>query len=192
MSQHHNILSSYYNFKMLCFPMLYSIMILLLVLASAVGRFDSIYWMAMAEQAINVIYTLAEHPDVIVAGVIKHIASVLKNFSAADTGCHENVDADGDVLVGESTGAENAGGSDHHASKDKAAVNTDGIMTRLLSVAGHVALKQLVHTDGAILSEMKRRNAVQEGSKPDDKGRKKGNTTTSDETASSSKKVLCF
>ena len=103
--------------------MLFSIMNWFLVLASAVGRFDSLYWMAMTEQAINVICTLAEHHDVIAAAVIKPLASVLKNCNAPDTGCCDNVDADGDVLLDE-----NAGKSGHHVSKDKAAVNMDGIM----------------------------------------------------------------
>ena len=37
-----------------------------------------------------------------------------------------------------------------------------GLLTRLLSLAGHVALRQLVHLDVAVFGEMKRRHTVQQ------------------------------
>jgi condensin complex subunit 1 len=37
-----------------------------------------------------------------------------------------------------------------------------GVLARLLSLVGHVALRQLVHLDVAVFGEMKRRRAIQE------------------------------
>ena len=47
-----------------------------------------------------------------------------------------------------------------------------GVLTRLLSLAGHVALRQLVHLDNSIFGELKRRRNLQEEQK--DKEKKKG------------------
>lgn len=44
-------------------------------------------------------------------------------------------------------------------------VAPSGVITRMLSVLGHIALKQLVHLDCSIFGEMKRRNAAQEAEK---------------------------
>lgn len=37
-----------------------------------------------------------------------------------------------------------------------------GVLARLLSLVGHVALRQLVHLDLSVFGEMKRRRAIQE------------------------------
>ena len=37
-----------------------------------------------------------------------------------------------------------------------------GVLARLLSLVGHVALRQLVHLDVEVFGEMKRRRAIQE------------------------------
>lgn len=37
-----------------------------------------------------------------------------------------------------------------------------GMLARLLSLVGHVALRQLVHLDLSVFGEMKRRRAIQE------------------------------
>ena len=46
---------------------------------SGVVRLDQCQWIPMAEQAVCVIYRLAEHPDCICTHIIKHVAEAVLN-----------------------------------------------------------------------------------------------------------------
>ena len=49
------------------------------------------------------------------------------------------------------------------ASDDSSTISyASGVLARLLSLVGHVALRQLVHLDVEVFGEMKRRRAIQE------------------------------
>ncbi|CAB4020158.1 condensin complex subunit 1-like isoform X1 [Paramuricea clavata] len=114
-------------------------------------------WVPMAEEAINVVYNLAEHPDKICGHLIKNL--IKKIF-----GEEENLD-----------------GSD--ANIDKAASEETPapvscpsyVLARFLAAAGHIALQQVVHLEASILGEIKRRERLKE----DSKGEKKKNISTS-------------
>ena len=45
-----------------------------------VSRLDQSEWIPMAEQAVCVIYTLAEHPDSICSDIIKHASESVFNY----------------------------------------------------------------------------------------------------------------
>ncbi|KAK2183430.1 hypothetical protein NP493_312g03002 [Ridgeia piscesae] len=47
--------------------------------SGGVVRLDQSQWIPMAEQAVCVIYRLAEHPDCICTDIIKHVAEVVLN-----------------------------------------------------------------------------------------------------------------
>lgn len=49
------------------------------------------------------------------------------------------------------------------------------VLARLLGLAGHIALRQVVHLDSSILGEIKRRERVKE----DEKGKQKNKNRTS-------------
>ena len=49
------------------------------------------------------------------------------------------------------------------------------VLARLLALAGHIALRQVVHLDASVLGEMKRRERVKE----DEKGEKKNKDRSS-------------
>ena len=52
-----------------------------MLLVSGVDRLDQRHWVPMAEQATNVIYKLAEHPDTICSTIIKRVAKVVVSHS---------------------------------------------------------------------------------------------------------------
>ncbi|XP_067659519.1 condensin complex subunit 1-like [Haliotis asinina] len=108
------------------------------LLVSGVTKVDNPHWIPLAELSVNVIYKLSEHPDLVCGDILKALTVKTRQL------CQES---GGD-------GADNSetplpGCSSVH-------------LTRLLSLAGHVALKQLVHLDVSVFGEVKRRLAVQE------------------------------
>lgn len=86
-------------------------------------------WVPAAEQALNAIYALAEHPDALAERLLQAANKAV--FTPASTNNDEQRDT------------------------------SEKLMTKLLFLAGHVALRQLVHGD-TVLSEMKRRRTIQE------------------------------
>lgn len=87
-------------------------------------------WIPGAEQALNAIYALAEHPDALADRLLRRA-----NMEVFATPQNSAQPADRDSL--------------------------DHLMTKLLFLVGHVALRQLVHAE-AVLSELKRRRTIQE------------------------------
>ena len=61
------------------------------------------------------------------------------------------------------------------------------VLARFLSLAGHVALRQLVHLEGEVLGEIKRRQRVQEAEREKEKQTKKAK---SNDSTSNTTKVL--
>ncbi|ESO89837.1 hypothetical protein LOTGIDRAFT_61640, partial [Lottia gigantea] len=100
-------------------------------------------WVPFAEQAINVIYKLSEQPDIIAGEIIKNIAKEVVKS-------YQSIDIDQPIST----------------------VSTL-VLTRLLSVSGHVALRHLVHLDSNVFGEMKRRRAIQEEKKEKEQANKK-------------------
>lgn len=47
-----------------------------------ITKIDKDGWIPMAEQAVNLIYRLAEHPDLICADIIRKLAKELIQFNA--------------------------------------------------------------------------------------------------------------
>ena len=145
---------------------------------SGMTRVEVPHWIPLAEQAIGLIYKLAEHPDTICANVIKSQAAAIKAYGTK-TGQssvyhvpiiqHRSNDKRAEKFaihkfffgsVVAPTDSED----------DSAAVSGEvvhlrcptTVVTRFLFVCGHVALQELIHLDVAIFSELKRRRAVQE------------------------------
>lgn len=99
-----------------------------------------------AEQAINAIYLLSEHPDQICTAIVKELSTSL--FPPNHNSSEPSVQGE-DVV-------------------------SSSMLNRFLFVVGHVALKQLVHIE-EIQAELRRRRvaAKEEGDKSP-KGKKKG------------------
>ncbi|KAK3602734.1 hypothetical protein CHS0354_017179 [Potamilus streckersoni] len=112
-----------------------------LILTNGITNLENRYWIPLAEQAVNVIYKLGEHADLICNDIIKQII-------------HQVLKASNSTESGDSMQADGAG--------DGAKSCPSGLLVRLISIVGHVALKQVIHLDVAVFGELKRRRAFQE------------------------------
>ncbi|XP_060583069.1 condensin complex subunit 1-like isoform X2 [Ruditapes philippinarum] len=130
------------------------------ILVKSATDLENRYWIPLMEQAVNVIYKLAESPDIICGDLIKKLSKECSQ--AGETACSQ---------AGETTGEkENLEGDDDGNPLDVLEKDDEtekvgfasGVLARLLSLVGHVALRQLVHLDVAVFGEMKRRRAIQE------------------------------
>ncbi|XP_041377786.1 condensin complex subunit 1-like [Gigantopelta aegis] len=109
------------------------------LLVTGVANIENNYWIPLSEQAVNVIYRLSENPDAVCGTIIKKLADVMcKSFT------EEEGQGDGNASV---------------------STTSTCILTRLLSMAGHVAVRQLIHLDVDIFGELKRRRAMQDEKK---------------------------
>ncbi|GES65576.1 condensin [Aspergillus terreus] len=114
---------------------------------------DSKEWYGVAEQAINAIYTLSKHPDVLCSDILKRktrfvFQPQLQRPSSKGSG-------DGDE---QRPGTASTDGQGSRNTTSSAA------LSQLLFVVGHIAIKQIVHLELCEL-DFKRRKAEQEKNK---------------------------
>ncbi|XP_074654081.1 condensin complex subunit 1-like isoform X2 [Tubulanus polymorphus] len=144
---------------------------------------DDNHWVPMAEQAVNVIYKLAEHPDTICGNVIKRLLKQV--FTDSSTSDEREVNA-----VMEVNNSDSQGSAGSVISSQVSAVSDSQdfpkdiqcstvYLTKLLSMAGHMALRQLIHLDVAVFGEFKRRRVIQDEENEKGKANKKKSKLTS-------------
>ncbi|XP_067998128.1 condensin complex subunit 1 [Melanerpes formicivorus] len=101
-------------------------------------------WIPFMEAAVALIYQLAEGPEEICAHILqKCTEQALKKLQEADG---QKADA---------------GGSPSRASETGSSLPTF-LLTRLVSLVGHVALQQVVHLEVAVSAELRRRRTLRE------------------------------
>jgi condensin complex subunit 1 len=140
---------------------------------------DSANWYSYAEQAINSVYLMIEQPDKVFAEVIKILAS--RAFGEEPSDAVEDVaeklgeslqisvnEEEGEQMkvdnVEEPSGNENAEDEDMKVAeaetkKITSTNNHSNLLSQLVFVVGHVAIKQIVHLE-SIESEWKRRKSA--------------------------------
>ena len=116
-------------------------------------------WFGLAEQAINTVYALGEHPDIFCNELIKKLT--IRAFSRPPKAAEESVPKDpdainedhpadttidaGDVSMLDATQAIQATQSTQSTQENKEKDLGDAFeLSQLLFVAGHVAIKQIV------------------------------------------------
>jgi condensin complex subunit 1 len=104
-------------------------------------------WYAMAEQAINTIYSLGEHPDTLCAEIIRN-----KTVEVFGIGESSNdtpmLESDGDVVTEDAMQLEYDVSVAQVALSPQSAVYTDSVkLSQLCSILGHVAIKHIVHLE---------------------------------------------
>ncbi|KAL5015272.1 hypothetical protein ScPMuIL_009542 [Solemya velum] len=114
------------------------------ILVVGIQQLKNHYWIPLAEQAVKVIYKLSEHPDKICGNLLKQLAQQVINMQSDET---------------------QASKDEENGSLGTGAKCSSGVLARLFSLAGQVALQQLVHLDLSVFGEMKRRIAKQEEKK---------------------------
>ncbi|WAR15385.1 CND1-like protein [Mya arenaria] len=124
------------------------------ILVKSAPDLENRYWIPLMEQAVNVIYKLAECPDQICGDLIKKLCTEgsvqTESVLEKDGGTEDNMEEGNPLDTLEKD------------QEESSASFASGVLSRLLSLVGHVALRQLVHLDLAVFGEMKRRRAIQE------------------------------
>ncbi|GJJ71787.1 condensin complex subunit 1 [Entomortierella parvispora] len=116
-------------------------------------------WFAVAEQALNTIYLLGEHPDVLCGDIIKTRCKTIFNLTESKDSPEEQITAD----LTQSSQSE-----DPTMNFDQAFVIDSWKLSQLLFIVGHVAIKHIVHME-VIEEEFKRRKAAAGSDKKKDK-----------------------
>lgn len=97
-------------------------------------------WIPFAEQAVNVIYSLADTPEKICGGVIKKLAQEVIAFSEK----YEDLS---------------------QSSGDTNIKCSSLLLCRFISICGHIALAQVTHLEVNVFAELKRRQNLKEKKK---------------------------
>ncbi|OLL22186.1 Condensin complex subunit 1 [Neolecta irregularis DAH-3] len=112
--------------------------ILLRLAATVIRSIDDKDWLGLAEQAINAIYALAQHPDILCSQIITTKAKAAFQLPTEQT----------------------------QSQQDIPSIPTTVKLSHLFFVVGHVAIKQIVHIEACEM-EFKRRKAASEKAKKD-------------------------
>ena len=89
----------------------------------------------MAEQALNTIYLLGEHPDVLCGDIIKTRCKAIFNLTESSDSPQEQIEADFPLSEDPTMNFENA------------FVIDSWKLSQLLFIVGHVAIKHIVHME---------------------------------------------
>lgn len=153
------------------------------IVVSGVRKLDKPEWTPMMEQALNVIYFLAEHPEKIAENLVKKIAACLLDKTTQDKATSEEEQGSQDK---ENDSQEAITQQGTRSISSPTACHA-GILARFLSLSGHVALRHMVHLDVGVLGEIKRRQVIEENDKEKEKQAKKTRGTGSESTVNSTK-----
>ena len=128
---------------------------ILLILFLHIPRF------AVAEQALNTIYLLGEHPDILCGDIIKARCKTIFNLQEDEPSASVEPSSTPDVnMVSEDLTV--------HLNAENAFVIDSWQLSQLLFIVGHVAMKHIVHME-VIEEEFKRRKAIAGNEKKKDK-----------------------
>lgn len=100
---------------------------------------EDVHYSQFATTAVSLIYTLAEHPDSIMGDVLKEMCTLVYRAGR------------------EQSQSQSSGGAEN----GEIEVATP-VLTRIFVVAGQVAIRQLIHLDVHVYSELRRRARVRE------------------------------
>ncbi|GAA5989443.1 hypothetical protein JCM10908_000476 [Rhodotorula pacifica] len=126
-------------------------------------------WFSMAEQAVNTIYTLGDQPDALCSDVLRQMTVRVFGPRAKKQGeevvaaeADKPEEAEGDVSMASEADAE--ANKAEKLEQDANSLGDAFDLSQLLFVAGHCAIKQLVHLE-LVERDLKRRKAEDEKTK---------------------------
>ncbi|KAJ3189764.1 Condensin complex subunit [Gaertneriomyces sp. JEL0708] len=122
----------------------------------------SLDWFGFAEQAINAIYLLSEHPDLTCASMIKTITSRIFGVSRPDDAAVDQLTAQLSQTL--QINSETTQGAPVDSHEQNLGICDPLELSKLCFVLGHVAVKQIVHLE-AVEAEWKRRKHAEEAAK---------------------------
>lgn len=108
-------------------------------------------WFGMAEQAINTIYALGEHPDVLCNDIIKSLTKRVfaKERSTPKQRQSQSNERDDDAMEEDQEPAQGDESDTEKAEQESQSGDTGDAfeLSQLLFVVGHVAIKQIVYLE---------------------------------------------
>ncbi|KAF9959343.1 Condensin complex subunit [Modicella reniformis] len=107
-------------------------------------------WFAMAEQILNTIYLLGEHPDILCGDIIKARCKAIFNLQEPSESPQDS------MIMDVTTGTQ---GEDSTMHAEDAFMIDSWQLSQLLFIVGHVAIKHIVHME-VIEEEFKRRKTA--------------------------------
>ena len=135
------------------------------ILLTSAGDKD---WYGMAEQAISAIYVLSEHPDVLCSEVLRHKTRLVFQKTEKRTSLSRSPSPDPDAMeINEPETSPKPANATPEADADDGAAKEkpSTLLSQLLFIVGHIAIKQIVHLELCEL-DFKRRKHDQEKNKP--------------------------
>lgn len=128
-------------------------------------RSESKEWYGVAEQAINAIYAISKHPDVLCSDIIRHKTKQVFGPRSRPSSRDENATAPQPMQTDAAApGDEAVDGTTAPAIPDNKPKRDNAIeLSQLLFIVGHVAIKQIVHLE-ACEQDFKRRKQEKEKS----------------------------
>ena len=107
------------------------------LLIQGLTHLEDVHYSQFATTAVSLIYTLAEHPDSIMGDVLKEMCTLVYR-TGREQSQSTSVAENGEIEV------------------------ATPVLTRIFVVAGQVAIRQLIHLDVHVYSELRRRARVRE------------------------------
>ncbi|XP_042876759.1 condensin complex subunit 1-like [Penaeus japonicus] len=125
------------------------------ILLEGLSALEDRQYSPMAVEAVSLIYSLAEHPDLICGEILQGMSKIMLEYytGMADPTSESSQSQTEDIKV------------------------PVGILTRFFVFVGQVALRQLIHLDTYVFSELKRRNYLKEEMETEKKKKKKKRNT---------------
>ncbi|KAI1309383.1 Condensin complex subunit 1 [Halotydeus destructor] len=128
------------------------------IMVDSICAEDDVHWVPMCDEAIKVIYRLAEHPDWIAESLLRElVGAILPEIRDIEHSEATNEEGDTTTLP-----ASQASAMSRLTQKVNEKELSSEILTRFLSVAGNVAFNQLIHMETSIAAEIKIRKLMKE------------------------------
>ncbi|XP_035829509.1 condensin complex subunit 1, partial [Aplysia californica] len=134
------------------------------ILSKGIHDTTNCYWIPLGDQAVTLIFRLAETPDLVCARLLRELVKEVAGSMTRD-----------DIA--------DANGGSEGPERPPLSGAVSSVLARVLSLAGQVAFRQTVYLEVDVLTEMKRRQAAME------EGRQKGGAARRKSKGSDSSKV---
>ncbi|CAH8841825.1 unnamed protein product [Trichobilharzia szidati] len=154
------------------------------ILISTISQAKQVLWIPTMEQAIGVIYDMAETPDSIMCYLLRSVAEKLVQFKApaalSQTNSNPSNEMTTDIVIPNSQPTDENNVEQENIPPPSSAPSSSQVksdpelassvavsvptylLSRFLALIGQIALKQLIFLESAVLTELKRRASIKE------------------------------
>lgn len=135
------------------------------MLVGSITNIEDQYWIPMSDEAVKVIYKLLEHPDAVCEDILKEMIKQILPLIKSATGQTDETPMEEETVEGGGAASQETAATQNSAATQpfvfEGDLNSD-ILTRLITIVGHIALNQLIHMESNITTEIKIRRFLKE------------------------------